>query len=70
MKKSQKITLKNVRCIAYEEKEGMKCSLLEQESELPKKTMGFLVTNLKVKPVNKVVCISSATFGCNGAGMA
>lgn len=37
MKKSQKITLKNVRCIAYEEKEGMRNAILPDAQRKKKK---------------------------------
>lgn len=33
--------LQNVKCIIFEEKEGMKCSLQKQESELSKKKKAF-----------------------------
>lgn len=55
--------LKKMRYIAFDEKEGMKCSLWEKESELSKDH------KFKVKPVNKVVCIAPAIFDCIRAVM-
>lgn len=66
--KNQKIMLQNVKCIIFEEKERMKCSLQKQESELSKKKK-LSDHKFKVKSLNKIVCISSATLGCIGAGI-
>lgn len=55
--------LKKMRYIAFDEKEGMKCSLWEKESELSKDH------KFKVKPVNKVVCTAPAIFDCIRAVM-